>query len=167
LNSLAKFIDERSSEVNDTNETQDLKKNTLNAKKMTELLFLSRILVLKYCLSIIDCRDTFSSKSWAILQICPTMFMDVFSPLFDKLITQIPLNSISALTLYTVVRHEFTSLRDILLKLNYPNFSNETKLRLDITTVQHNNIAQIDSRKIKNRNGISTNNMCKLLIVKL
>ena len=64
------------------------------------------------------------------------MFMDVFSPLFDKLITQIPLNSISALTLYTVVRNKFTSLRDILLKLNYPNFNNETKLQLVIDEAQ-------------------------------
>ncbi|KAF9342220.1 hypothetical protein BGX26_008042, partial [Mortierella sp. AD094] len=76
---LADFIDEKASEE------QSLRFNTVIARKKTHLLFLSRILILNYCLRVPDCHQTFSSASWVILQTCPNMFNDVFFDLFRKL----------------------------------------------------------------------------------
>ncbi|KAG0012920.1 hypothetical protein BGZ80_011418 [Entomortierella chlamydospora] len=130
LSSLAEFIDKK------TSEDKRPKDNTIFAKNMTVLLFLSRILILNYCLSIPDCRQTFSSASWAILQVCPTMFEDVFSTLFKELFTRLHAHTIFELQLWAVVRDEFMSLRDRLATLGYPNFSSGSKLRLVVDEAQ-------------------------------
>ena len=45
---------------------------------MALLFFLSRFLILIYCLWVPGCRQMFSSVRWALLQVCPNMFKDVF-----------------------------------------------------------------------------------------
>ncbi|KAG0007084.1 hypothetical protein BGZ65_009389 [Modicella reniformis] len=62
---LAEFLDTK------TSEEQGCRVITVFARKMTLVLFLSRLLVLKYCLQVPNCRQIFSSDSWAILQVCP------------------------------------------------------------------------------------------------
>ncbi|KAF8938717.1 hypothetical protein BGZ58_000323 [Dissophora ornata] len=130
LSALAEFIDKK------TSEEQRPKDNTTFAKNMTLLLFLSRILILNYCLSVPGCRQTFSSASWAILQVCPTMFRDVFSALFRELFVRLNTLTIFELRLWTVVREEFQLMRDRLAALGYPNFSSESKLRLVVDEAQ-------------------------------
>ncbi|KAG0314652.1 hypothetical protein BG000_005475, partial [Podila horticola] len=103
---------------------------------MTLVLFLSRLLVLKYCLQVPDCRQTFSSASWAILQVCPHMFKDVFSELFRVLFEKLHESLISELVLMTVVRDEFLSVRESLAARGYPNFSRGNKLRLVVDEAQ-------------------------------
>ncbi|KAF9317536.1 hypothetical protein BG006_003362, partial [Podila minutissima] len=78
---LADFVDDKTSE-------NTVSANTLFAKNMTLLLFLSRLLILNYCLRVPGCRQTFSSARWALLQVCPNMFKDVFLGLFRKLYDQ-------------------------------------------------------------------------------
>jgi hypothetical protein len=124
LSFLARYIDKEISSK------QDLKKNTATARKVTLLLFLSRLLILRFCLSVSGCRDTFSSKSWALLQVCPVMFTDVFSTLFNHLLSHLDPKIISETTIWAVVRNNFVSIKEQLINMNYPNFSTNTKLKL-------------------------------------
>ncbi|KAF9981364.1 hypothetical protein BGZ75_007369 [Mortierella antarctica] len=131
LSQLAGFIDTK------TIEEQGPEKNTAFARNMTLVLFLSRLLVLKYCLQVPDCRSTFSSASWAVLQICPHMFKkDVFSELYSKFYDRLEGLTIFESTLRPIVRQELLSVRQILASHNFPNFSSETKLRLVVDEAQ-------------------------------
>ncbi|KAF9993836.1 hypothetical protein BGZ79_001448, partial [Entomortierella chlamydospora] len=130
LSSLAEFINKK------TSEKQHPKENTIFAKNMTLLLFLSRILILNFCLSVPDCQETFSSASWAILQVCPTMFRDVFSALFKELFVRLNTLTIFELHLWTIVREEFMLVRERLAALGYPNFLSGSKLRLVVDEAQ-------------------------------
>ncbi|KAF9178442.1 hypothetical protein BGZ50_007704 [Haplosporangium sp. Z 11] len=57
-------------DLNDDNILEDAASiNTVFAKSMTLLLFLSRFMVLDYCLKVPGCRQTFSSARWALLQV--------------------------------------------------------------------------------------------------
>ncbi|KAG0247082.1 hypothetical protein BG011_002071, partial [Mortierella polycephala] len=110
--------------------------NTIFAKNMTLVLFLSRLLVLKYCLQVPDCRQTFSSASWAILQACPNMFEDVFSELFNVLFNKLHRRVPFELDVTTVIQEELLIVRKLLAAHGYPNFSSETKLRLVVDEAQ-------------------------------
>ncbi|KAI9240571.1 MAG: hypothetical protein BYD32DRAFT_458743 [Podila humilis] len=112
------------------------RQNTAFARNMTLILFLSRILVLKYCLQVPDCRRTFSSASWAIFQVCPHMFQDVFMELFRKLYDQLKERTISVSVMESVGRDELLSVRENLVAHGYPNFSGGTKLRLVVDEAQ-------------------------------
>ncbi|KAF9537357.1 hypothetical protein EC957_008397 [Mortierella hygrophila] len=78
------------------------------------------------------CRKAFSSAGWALLQVCPNMFEDVFSHLCLKLhvLTKERKN------LASIVREEFESVRRRLAACSYPNFSNESKLWVVINEAQ-------------------------------
>ncbi|KAG9062133.1 hypothetical protein KI688_006465 [Linnemannia hyalina] len=117
-------------------EEQGPGQNTAFARNMTLLLFLSRLLVLKYCLRVPDCRQTFSSASWALLQVCPHMFQDVFSGLFSILYDKLEGLTIFESALRPIVRQELLSVRESLAAHAYPNFSSESKLRLVVDEVQ-------------------------------
>ncbi|KAF9429272.1 hypothetical protein BGZ76_001560, partial [Entomortierella beljakovae] len=110
--------------------------NTIFAKNMTLLLFLSRILILNYCLSIPDCEKTFSSARWALLQVCPYLFRDIFKDLLRILSENLRSRIISSLDLIDIVRTEFLSARRRLVDLNFPNFTSQSKLRLVIDEAQ-------------------------------
>ncbi|KAK3838833.1 MAG: hypothetical protein J3R72DRAFT_512002 [Linnemannia gamsii] len=127
---LAAFIDTK------TIEEQGPAQNTAFARNMTLVLFLSRLLVLKHCLQVPYCRQTFSSASWAVLQVCPHMFKDIFSELFSKLYDSLEGFTIIESTLRPIVQHELLSVREILVTHTYPNFSSESKLRLVVDEAQ-------------------------------
>ncbi|KAF9398094.1 hypothetical protein BGZ76_008226, partial [Entomortierella beljakovae] len=64
------------------------------ARAKTQLLFLSRLLIFKYCLSVPGSSQTFTSARWALLQTCPHVLtnnlyndrgFDVFSLLYSEL----------------------------------------------------------------------------------
>ncbi|ORY88699.1 hypothetical protein BCR41DRAFT_31343 [Lobosporangium transversale] len=112
------------------------KHNTDFARNMTLLLFLSRLMILNYCLSIPGCERTFSSSRWAILQVCPTMFEDVFMSLFKILFGRLQEHTISELSLTAVVSEELLSVRSHLASLSYPNFTKKSKLRLVVDEAQ-------------------------------
>ncbi|ORZ21793.1 hypothetical protein BCR41DRAFT_20981 [Lobosporangium transversale] len=112
------------------------KHNTDFARNMTLLLFLSRLMILNYCLSIPGCERTFSSSRWAILQVCPTMFEDVFMSLFKILFGRLQERTISELSLTAVVSEELLSVWSHLASLSYPNFTKKSKLRLVVDEAQ-------------------------------
>lgn len=130
LSQLAEFIEAK------TSAEQSPSLNTIFAKNMTFVLFLSRLLVLKYCLRVPDCYQTFSSTSWAILQVWPHMFQDIFSELFGVLFKRLHECMPSQLVLMTMVQDELLSVRESLMAHHYLNFSNETKLRLVVDEAQ-------------------------------
>ncbi|KAI7822679.1 hypothetical protein BC939DRAFT_493455 [Gamsiella multidivaricata] len=113
--------------------------NTVFARKMTLLLFLSRLLIFNYCLQVPGCRQTFTSASWAILQVCAPILQepqDVFSVLSKELFDLLQVRSIDEEALETVVQREFQSVRDRLAAHGYPNFSTATMLRLVLDKAQ-------------------------------
>lgn len=63
----------------------DRQANNAYARKTTLLLFLSRLLIFKYCLNVPDSRETFNSARWTLLQVCPhVLFKDIFNTLFRQ-----------------------------------------------------------------------------------
>ncbi|KAG9319369.1 hypothetical protein KVV02_000942 [Mortierella alpina] len=76
--------------LNDTRDshTADRQLNNAFARKITLLLFLSRLLIFKYCLGVPDCTETFTSARWTLLQVCPHVLFkeDIFYQLFDKML---------------------------------------------------------------------------------
>ncbi|KAF9924655.1 hypothetical protein BGZ67_009152, partial [Mortierella alpina] len=76
--------------LNDTRDlpTTDQQLNNAFARKITLLLFLSRLLILKYCLGVAGCAETFTSARWTLLQVCPHVLFkeDIFYLLFDKML---------------------------------------------------------------------------------
>ncbi|KAI8357599.1 hypothetical protein B0O80DRAFT_292378 [Mortierella sp. GBAus27b] len=130
LSQLADVIDKK------TAEEQGPEKNTAFARNMTLVLFLSRLLVLKYCLRVPNCRQTFSSARWAILQVCPHMLEDVFLDLFKVLFKRLNERSLFELVLTTVIQDEFLLVCDLLTGHRYPNFLAGSKLRLVVDEAQ-------------------------------
>ncbi|KAF9111071.1 hypothetical protein BGW39_004478, partial [Mortierella sp. 14UC] len=68
--------------------TADREANNAYARKTTLLLFLSRLLVFKYCLNVPDSSETFTSARWTLLQVCPHVLFDqdIFNILFLQLL---------------------------------------------------------------------------------
>ncbi|KAF9113508.1 hypothetical protein BGX30_006927, partial [Mortierella sp. GBA39] len=65
----------------------DRQANNAYARKTTLLLFLSRILIFKYCLNIPGSGETFTSARWTLLQVCPhVLFKDIFNTLFLQIL---------------------------------------------------------------------------------
>lgn len=102
--------------------------NNRAARTRTYLLFLSRLLILQFCLKV-DSAQSFTSARWALLQACPHMFMDVFERLFQKLI---PLHERSVgeeAALIDIVRQAFQETRKSLITHGgAPQFLDNTKL---------------------------------------
>jgi hypothetical protein len=65
----------------------DREANNGYARKTTLLLFLSRLLVFKYCLNASGSSESFTSARWTLLQVCPHVFFeqDIFNMLFLQL----------------------------------------------------------------------------------
>ncbi|KAF9540047.1 hypothetical protein EC957_004678 [Mortierella hygrophila] len=129
LSRLAGFIDSNTSD-------DSANINTRFAKNATLLLFLSRFMILYYCLKVPGCRQTFSSARWTLLQACPYMFKDVFVHLFIKLCDLMKGRALVESMLASIVREEFESLRDKPAARDYSNFSSDSKLRLVIDEAQ-------------------------------
>ncbi|KAG0249257.1 hypothetical protein BG011_009458 [Mortierella polycephala] len=68
-------------------DTDDRYINNSVARKVTFLLFASRLLILEYCLNVPDCSETFTNARWTLLQVCPhVLFEDIFNLLFTALL---------------------------------------------------------------------------------
>ncbi|KAG0284449.1 hypothetical protein BGZ97_008194, partial [Linnemannia gamsii] len=93
-------------------------------------------MILSYCLKVPDCRQTFSSARWTLLQVCPHMFKDVFMHLSNNLCDLMKGRALLESVLASIVREEFELLRDKLAAHDYPNFSSDSKLRLVIDEAQ-------------------------------
>ncbi|KAF9542469.1 hypothetical protein EC957_001911 [Mortierella hygrophila] len=130
LSQLTEFIDAK------TTEKQGPRQNTAFARNMTLVLFLSQLMVLKYCLKVPGCRQTFSSAIWTIRQVCAYTLKDVFSELFNLLCIQLRVRVLFELVLTTVIQNEFLVVRDLLTSNGYPNFLVGSKLRLVVDETQ-------------------------------
>ena len=65
----------------------DRQANNAYARKTTLLLFLSHLLIFKYCLNIPGSGGTFTSARWTLLQVCPhVLFKDIFDTLYLEII---------------------------------------------------------------------------------
>lgn len=64
--------------LNDTRESLavDRQANNAYAKKTKPLLFLSRLLIFKYCFSVPNSRNTFTCARWTLLQMRPHVLFD-------------------------------------------------------------------------------------------
>ncbi|KAK3829639.1 MAG: hypothetical protein J3R72DRAFT_496327 [Linnemannia gamsii] len=91
-------------------------------KNMTLLLFLSRLMILSYCLKVPSCCQMFSSARWTLLQVCPDMFKDVFLELLRKIYDQMTERNVLGSVLSFIVRNEFGSVREILAAHDYSTF---------------------------------------------
>ncbi|KAF9176639.1 hypothetical protein BGZ51_000167, partial [Haplosporangium sp. Z 767] len=108
---------------------QDRDANNRLARIATYLLFLSRLLILQYCLKVQNSSQSFTAARWALLQACPHMFMDVFEHLFQKLLPLYQMSTMKEGALMDIVRKEFQATRTCLMKYgNAPQFMDDTKL---------------------------------------
>ncbi|KAG9071850.1 hypothetical protein KI688_006066 [Linnemannia hyalina] len=74
-------------DIQATSTVADLEINNAFARKTTLLLFLSRVPIFKYCVSVPGSSESFTGARWALLQVCPhVLFNDMFNALFLKLL---------------------------------------------------------------------------------
>ncbi|KAF9081153.1 hypothetical protein BGX29_004720, partial [Mortierella sp. GBA35] len=74
----------------------DHRNNNRIAWKMTYLLFLSRLKILRFCLKVPGSQQTFNSATWTIPQTCPHVFgNDVFDSLFKALLPVLSVQQLS------------------------------------------------------------------------
>ncbi|KAF9412654.1 hypothetical protein BGZ76_005145, partial [Entomortierella beljakovae] len=125
-----------------TPDVVDQKKNGESAKKMTCLLFLSRLLVFKYCLNVTGSSRTFTSARWTLLQTCPQVLskdllsntFDVFGLVFSELY---PLLKHSVDNLMYFVQKEFQEVSDLLIKFDgCPKHSESKRLLVVLDEAQ-------------------------------
>jgi len=66
----------------------DREANNRFARKTTLLLFLSRLLIFRYCLRIPGSSKAFTSAKWTLLQVCPHVLFgqDIFNTLFSQVV---------------------------------------------------------------------------------
>ncbi|KAI8054588.1 hypothetical protein BDF22DRAFT_654729 [Syncephalis plumigaleata] len=95
-----------------------------------------RLIILEHCLGVPNCHETFSSANWALLQVCPNTFRDVFWELFQKLYKEIKVYGTDEAELIPIICDKFESVHKMLIKLDYPNFSSKSKFRLVIDEAQ-------------------------------
>ncbi|KAG0009258.1 hypothetical protein BGZ82_004134, partial [Podila clonocystis] len=92
----------------------DRQANNAYARKTTLLLFLSRILIFKYCLNVPGSGETFTSARWTLLQVCPhVLFKDIFNTLFLQILKLLhqPISHILGL-----VRDVYEDAKDCIIK---------------------------------------------------
>ncbi|KAF9325121.1 hypothetical protein BG006_011376 [Podila minutissima] len=105
----------------------DLEANNAYARKITLLLFLSRLLIFKYCISVPGSSETFNSARWALLQVCPhVLFKDMFNALFLKLL-DLQHHGLNPLSL--LVRNVYDDAKDRLVERGcLPKIKDNTRL---------------------------------------
>ncbi|KAF9179047.1 hypothetical protein BGZ51_007276 [Haplosporangium sp. Z 767] len=110
-----------------TSNTVDRQANNAIAKKMTYLVILSRLLILKYCLNVPGSSETFTSARWTLLQVCPhILFEDIFNLLFKDVRK---LRHYDIGDLMDLVREVFEETRAHLVQhVGMPKFEKGTKL---------------------------------------
>ncbi|KAF8931608.1 hypothetical protein BGZ47_011753 [Haplosporangium gracile] len=105
----------------------DLEANNAFARKTTLLLFLSRLLIFKYCVNIPGGIESFTSARWALLQVClHVLFKDLFNALFVKLLN---LQHHGELPLSLLIRNVYEDAKDRLVERGcLPKISDDTRL---------------------------------------
>ncbi|KAG0272298.1 hypothetical protein BGZ96_005390 [Linnemannia gamsii] len=106
----------------------DFEANNAFACKITLLLFLSRLLIFKYCLCVPGCAETFTSARWALLQACPHVLFkeNIFHLLFDQMLK---LRHQRELDLSDLVRNVYEETKGRLMERGYlPKFKDDTML---------------------------------------
>ncbi|KAI8349875.1 hypothetical protein B0O80DRAFT_531652 [Mortierella sp. GBAus27b] len=110
-----------------SNTVMDLEDNNAYARKITLLLFLSRLLIFKHCLIVPGASKSFTSARWTLLQVCPhVLFKDMFNTLFLKLLDlqHYDLNPLSLL-----VRNVYDDAKDSLVEQGcLPQIKDDTRL---------------------------------------
>ncbi|KAG0209859.1 hypothetical protein BGX33_005279, partial [Mortierella sp. NVP41] len=114
--------------LNDHRESSvDREANNGYARKTTLLLFLSRLLIFKYCVSVPGSSESFTSARWALLQVCPhVLFKDMFNALFLKLLN---LQHHGELPLSLLIRNVYEDAKDRLVERGcLPKIKDDTRL---------------------------------------
>ncbi|KAG0058060.1 hypothetical protein BGZ90_005170 [Linnemannia elongata] len=108
--------------------TADREANNAYARKTTLLLFLSRLLVFKYCLNVPGSSETFTSARWTLLQVCPHVLFDqdIFNILFLQLLN---LRHHPTGHLLALIRNVYEEAKDCLIKHGcLPKIKGDTRL---------------------------------------
>ncbi|KAG9062119.1 hypothetical protein KI688_006845 [Linnemannia hyalina] len=116
--------------LNDHRESSvDREANNGYARKTTLLLFLSRLLIFKYCMSVPGSSKSFTSARWALLQVCPhVLYKDMFNALFLKLLN---LQHHGELPLSLLIRNVYEDAKDRLVERGcLPKIKDDTRLLL-------------------------------------
>ncbi|KAF9924400.1 hypothetical protein BGZ67_009274 [Mortierella alpina] len=105
----------------------DRQANNAYARKTTLLLFLSRLLIFKYCLNVTGSGKTFTSAWWALLQVCPhVLFKDIFDILFLQVLK---LRHHPANDLLDSIRNVYEDMKECLIRQGcLPNIKDDTRL---------------------------------------
>jgi len=106
----------------------DRQANKLFARKTTLLLFLSRLLIFRYCLNVPDSDRTFTSARWTLLQVCPHVLFknDIFEILFIEVLK---LRHHRESDLLDLVRDEYEQGKDSLIRHGcLPKIQDDTRL---------------------------------------
>jgi hypothetical protein len=95
--------------------TADREANNAYTMKTTLLLFLSHLLVFKYCLNVPTSSETFTSARWTLLQVCPHVLfdLDIFNILFLQLLN---LRHHPTGHLLALIRNVYEEAKDCLIK---------------------------------------------------
>ncbi|KAI1286152.1 hypothetical protein EDD11_000563, partial [Mortierella claussenii] len=115
--------------LNDTQDspTADRQLNNAFARKTTLLLFLSRLLVFKFCLNVPGSSETFTSARWTLLQVCPhVLYEDIFNALLRKLLN---LQHYGENPLSLLIRNVYEDVKECLVKRGcLPKIKDNTRL---------------------------------------
>ncbi|KAF9123631.1 hypothetical protein BG015_005274, partial [Linnemannia schmuckeri] len=116
--------------LNDNRESSvvDREANNGYARKTTLLLFLSRLLIFKYCLNVPGSSDTFTSARWTLLQVCSHVLFDkdVFNVLYLQLLK---LRHHREGILSDLIRDVYENTKDCLVRHGcIPVINNDTRL---------------------------------------
>ncbi|KAF9922893.1 hypothetical protein BGZ67_010221, partial [Mortierella alpina] len=106
----------------------DRQANNANARKVTFLLFLSRLLIFKHCLNVAGSSDTFTSARWTLLQVCPHVLFDkdIFNMLFLQLLN---LQHHGEAPLSLLIRNVYEDTKECLIRQGcLPNIKEDTRL---------------------------------------
>ncbi|KAF9923555.1 hypothetical protein BGZ67_009766, partial [Mortierella alpina] len=106
----------------------DRQANNANARKVTFLLFLSRLLIFKHCLNVAGSSETFTSARWTLLQVCPHVLFDkdIFNMLFLQLLN---LQHHGEAPLSLLIRNVYEDTKECLIKQGcLPNIKEDTRL---------------------------------------
>ncbi|KAF9556636.1 H(+)-transporting V1 sector ATPase subunit A [Mortierella alpina] len=106
----------------------DRQANNANARKVTILLFFSRLLIFKHCLNVAGSSQTFTSARWTLLQVCPHVLFDkdIFNMLFLQLLN-LQLHGEAPLSL--LIRNLYEDTKECLIKQGcLPHIKEDTRL---------------------------------------
>ncbi|KAF9119661.1 hypothetical protein BGX30_003700, partial [Mortierella sp. GBA39] len=105
----------------------DLEANNAFARKTTLLLYLSRLLIFKFCVNVPGNSATYTSAIWILLQVCPHVLLkDIFNALFLKLLN---LRHLRELDLSDFVRNVYEDAKERLVKRGcLPKIRDDTRL---------------------------------------